>query len=89
VDEGTSSQAVERFDQLGGGMSPTDEQTTEEGGLPDKEGTATASLGGVLMDQWLERIEGDPAFLLRNQFMLEEKRALEQTGRELIETRPW
>ena len=89
VDEGMSSQAVERFDQLSGGMNLTDEQTTQEGGLPDQEGTATASLGGVLMDQWLERIEGDPAFLLRNQFMLEEKRALEQTGRELIETRPW
>ena len=89
VDEGMSSQTVQRFDQLGGGMSPTDEQTQEGGGLPDEEGTATASLGGVLMDQWLERIEGDPAYLLRNQFMLEEKRALEQNGRELMESRPW
>ncbi len=43
----------------------------------------------IMMEQWLDRIEGDPAFLLRNQFLIEEQRQLEQRGGALMENRPW
>ncbi len=43
----------------------------------------------IMMDQWLERIEGDPTYLLRNQFMLEERQEMQRNRRQLIETRPW
>jgi Ca-activated chloride channel family protein len=43
----------------------------------------------TVMDQWLEQIEGDPAYLLRNQFRIEEQLELQRNGRRLMETRPW
>jgi Ca-activated chloride channel family protein len=42
----------------------------------------------IMMEQWLEQIEGDPAILLRNQFLIEEQQ-LEQRGGTLMEDRPW
>jgi hypothetical protein len=42
-----------------------------------------------MMEQWLEQIEGNPAHLLRNQFIIEEQQELERRGRILMETRPW
>ena len=41
------------------------------------------------MEQWLDQIEGNPAYLLRNQFMLEEQRQMRVQGRPLREPRPW
>ena len=43
----------------------------------------------IMMEQWLERIEGDPAYLMRNQFMIEEQLEMQRRGRKLMETRPW
>jgi Ca-activated chloride channel family protein len=43
----------------------------------------------IMMDQWLEQIEGDPSYLLRNQFMIEERQELDRRGRTVMETRPW
>jgi Ca-activated chloride channel family protein len=42
-----------------------------------------------MMEQWLEQIEGDPTYLLRNQFLIEERRELQRQGRQLLEPRPW
>ncbi len=42
-----------------------------------------------MMEQWLEQIEGDPAYLLRNQFLIEERQELDRRGQMLMETRPW
>ena len=43
----------------------------------------------VLMEQLLEQVEGSPAYLLRNQFMLEEQRLLDDRGSRIYEPRPW
>jgi hypothetical protein len=83
-EQDTGSEAVEEFDQLdhdqhGGQPSPY----PREGGVPG------AMQAITLLEQWLNQIEGDPVHLLRNQFMLEERRALSRQGGQLIETRPW
>jgi len=41
------------------------------------------------MEQWLEQVEGNPAHLLQNQFMLEERRMINQQMAPLHEPRPW
>jgi Ca-activated chloride channel family protein len=43
----------------------------------------------TVMEQWLEQIEGDPSYLMLNQFRIEEQRELQRSGRQLMETRPW
>ena len=42
-----------------------------------------------IMEQWLDRVEGDPGLLMRSQFMLNERREWEDSGRRLTEPRPW
>jgi hypothetical protein len=42
-----------------------------------------------VMEQWLEQIEGDPAYLLLNQFRIEEQQEYQRNGRQLMEARPW
>ena len=83
-----ASQAVEQFDQMGAG---TDEEDPDapEGGLPDEDAIPGTGISMTMMEQWLEQIEGDPAYLLRNQFLIRERQELEQHGRVLRETRPW
>ena len=61
----------------------------EPGELIDPDGDQGNGVSVIMMEQWLERIEGDPSYLLRNQFMIEERLELERSGRRLIETRPW
>jgi Ca-activated chloride channel family protein len=88
-DDAVASEAVDRFDQLQTGEEPGDEDDPP-GGMPDdEEGVAGSGISMIMMEQWLDRIEGDPAYLLRNQFMLEERQQLERKGRRLMETRPW
>jgi Ca-activated chloride channel family protein len=79
---------VEDFDQLG---QEPDEQADQENpeGLADAKGKPGAASGIPLMEQWLDQVEGDPADLLRNQFMLEESRAMRNSRGMLVETRPW
>jgi hypothetical protein len=79
---------VEQFDQMGKGMGEEDEEAPP-GLLPDEEGLKGSGVSMIMMDQWLENIEGDPAYLLRNQFMIEEQQQLNRRGRVLMETRPW
>jgi len=82
-----ASQAVEKFDQLGTG--PGENDTGKPEGLPDKDGKPGSGISMIMMDQWLEQIEGDPSYLLRNQFMIEERQELDRRGRMVMETRPW
>ena len=58
-------------------------------GLPDEDAIPGTGVSMIMMEQWLEQIEGDPAFLLRNQFLIEERQQLEQRGGALMESRPW
>jgi Ca-activated chloride channel family protein len=84
----TAPEAVERFDQLG---QEADEQGSEESPetLADASGVTGESEGIPMMEQWLEQVEGDPTYLLQNQFMLEEHQLMQRRGGRLIETRPW
>jgi Ca-activated chloride channel family protein len=76
--------AIEQFDQLGGQAGSQDNADAEGGGTPGARGDSTA----VLMEQLLDQVEGNPAYLMRNQFMLEEQRMSDKGGR-LYEPRPW
>jgi hypothetical protein len=87
-EQAAASQAVDSFDQLDTGSGEGDEGTPEDG-IPDKDGIPGTSISMTVMDQWLEQIEGDPAYLLRNQFKLEEQLEMQRNGRQLMETRPW
>jgi len=82
---GAMAEAVDEFDQQGEAPDPDAER---EGGEGDPEGPGRGNVS-PMMEQWLEQIEGDPGYLLRNQFMMEEQRALRQRGGALRETRPW
>ena len=44
-----------------------------------------------LIEQWLDMIEGDPNYLLRGRFMMEENRRAQErrAGIRLYEPRPW
>jgi Ca-activated chloride channel family protein len=87
-EDAAASQAVDQFDQMESGLGEEDLEAPPEG-LPDTEGMPGSGIPMTMLEQWLERIEGDPAYLLRNQFMIEERQAMEQYGRGLMETRPW
>jgi Ca-activated chloride channel homolog len=82
-----ASQAVDQFDQLGTAPGEGDSETPA--GLPDESGKPGSGISMIMMDQWLEQIEGDPSYLLKNQFMIEERLELDRRGRMVMETRPW
>jgi Ca-activated chloride channel family protein len=84
---GKSTEAVEQFDQQGEAL---DQDALTRGGeaMPEGEGKGSDA-SALLMERWLEQIEGNPAFLLRNQFLLEERRMQQQQGKPLREPRPW
>jgi hypothetical protein len=80
------NQAVERFDQQG---RPDEQNQGGRSELTDATGSAEgANAASLLMEQWLHQIEGNPAYLLRRQFGLEEQRLL-QRGGAAHEPRPW
>jgi len=83
-----ASQAVDRFDQMEAGLGEIDPDASEPG-LPDEEALPGTGVSMAVMEQWLEQIEGDPAYLLLNQFRIEEQQALYRNRRRLLETRPW
>ena len=84
---GEISEAVEEFEQMGRETIP-DAMEQGEGDEAHEEGSGSGR-SIVLMEQWLEQIEGDPAYLLQSQFYLEERRIMEQKGGRLRENRPW
>jgi Ca-activated chloride channel family protein len=79
-------EAVDEVDQMGNQPDPMERD--EQGG---------AALGGEpmmgpgigIMEQWLDQVEGDPSFLMRNQFMIEEAQYMRSRGGAIRETRPW
>jgi len=82
-----ASQAEEQFDQMESGLGETDPDSSEAG-LPE-DGIPGTGVSMAVMEQWLEQIEGDPAFLLFNQFRIEEQQEMQRNRRQLMETRPW
>jgi Ca-activated chloride channel family protein len=86
-EDAAASEAVEEFDQLGAGFG--EDQEIPQGMLPDPEGGEGPGVSMIMMDQWLEQIEGDPANLLRNQFMIREQQEMQNYRNRLVETRPW
>ena len=82
-----ASEAVDEFDQLGSALG--EDQELPPGEIPAEDGVAGSGVSMIMMEQWLERIEGDPAYLMRNQFMIEEQLEMQRRGRRLMETRPW
>ncbi len=85
----TEQAAVEKFDQQGDQSSPDAEQIPDnetEGG-DDAQSSGKGAMS--LMEQWLQQAEGNPAYLMRNQFMLEEQRAISKRSVPLREPRPW
>jgi hypothetical protein len=79
------SEAIERFDQQG--LDYNKEQGAGVAATAEGQNKPTQSI--QLLELWLDRIEGDPAQLLRNQFWLEEQRAMAQEAGALVEIRPW
>ena len=87
-EEAAASQAVDQFDQMGSGLGEEEPDASQAGQLQE-DGIPGTGISMIMMEQWLEQIEGDPAYLLRNQFMIEERQELDRHRRELMETRPW
>ena len=87
-----ASRAVDRFDQLGRRSEGAEDATT-----PPAPGFGPGGQGGsigmmpteMLVEQWLDRIEADPARLLRNQFRVEEQREWQSSQGSLLEPQPW
>ena len=81
--------AIEQFDQLG---KEADTEATEQGeseGAGEDPSSSGGSSQTLLMEKWLEQVEGNPAYLLKNQFMLEEQRVMSTQGGLIREPRPW
>ncbi|MCB1750574.1 MAG: tetratricopeptide repeat protein [Gammaproteobacteria bacterium] len=80
-------EAVEHFEQLGETRDQESEGGSAETG-EEGEGTA-ADAASLLMEQWLHQIEGNPAYLLRQQFGQEEQRLIRLQRGPVSEPRPW
>jgi Ca-activated chloride channel family protein len=85
---GSEAETVEEFDQLGE-QPEEDAQERNPDAMADARGEPGPAFGMPLMEQWLEQVEGDPSYLLRNQFMLEESRTMQSLRGMMVETRPW
>ena len=81
----TETEAVDRFEQIGDTMDQEGEGRAQQTG---EEGAGTAAAASLLMEQWLQQIEGNPAYLLQRQFSQEEQRLMRQQG-VINEPRPW
>ena len=81
--------AVENFDQLGAQGSEESQREGQEESLTNLETRRSGQGAMGLMEQWLEQAEGNPAYLLRNQFLLDEQRAVMSRTAPLREPRPW
>lgn len=76
--------AIEQFDQLGRQDGLEDGNAPLPGDVPGRDRRSMI----LVMEQLLDQVEGDPTQLMRNQFMLEEQRMDQNSGR-LYEPRPW
>ena len=78
--------AIEQVDQMGD-QAESDEAESGESGDPTGGGSGGSPM--MLMEQLLDRVEGNPAYLMKNQFMLEEQRMMSDQRGQLYEPRPW
>ena len=85
--KGGRAEAVDQFDQLG--QQPLSDAEREQGGAPAFGGVPLPGPGMGILEQRLQHVEGDPGFLMRNQFLLEETEFLRSAGGPLGESRPW
>jgi len=85
---GQDAAAIDWFDQLGSQPDPAAEEGPEGAGKEAADDAQGRGPGGAL-EQLLEQVEGNPAALLRNQFILEEQRLMGAQGGRLYEPRPW
>lgn len=89
LNEDVASDTAREFDQLGEGPDPDAETGEQTPAFSDEVGMLGAGYNDEVMEQWLERVEGDPGVLMRSQFMLNERRQWEESGGRLVEPRPW
>ena len=80
---------MEKFDQLGAQSSDESQRAGEEESLSNQPASQSGRGAMGLMEQWLQQAEGNPAYLMRNQFLLEEQRAVSTRSAPLREPRPW
>jgi hypothetical protein len=77
-------------------QQPSDGEGGESGDMASEDASpgtdstrAVKGLDGPMMEQMLDRAEGDSRILLRNQFKNEERWERERRGGWLVEPRPW
>ena len=78
--------AVDDVDQMG---DMPDMREQGEMGANAMSGEMSMGPGMGILEHWMEQVEGDPSYLLRNQFMLEEAQYMRSRGGPARETRPW
>jgi Ca-activated chloride channel family protein len=79
-------EAVDSVDQMGN--LPEQSESGDEG-APALGGELSFGPGIAVMEQWLDQVEGDPSYLMRNQFMIQEAQQMRSRGGAVQETRPW
>lgn len=75
--------ALDQVGQAPGSNEPGDDGASALGGNP------AAGPGMAILEQMLEQVEGDPAYLMRNAFLLEEAKYKRSRGGVAVEIRPW
>ncbi len=84
---GQDAAAIDWFDQLGN--QAQDQEQDPERLAQQAQEDAEGHGPGSALEQLLDQVEGNPAALLRNQFILEEQRLMGAQGGRLYEPRPW
>lgn len=87
--EGQDAGAVtlEQLDQAGNAPDHNTEDKNE--GVAALGGVSAMGPGMAILEQWLNQVEGDPAYLLHNAFRFEEERYRRSKGGIVQESRPW
>jgi len=78
--------ALDQLDQVG--KAPDRGESGEEGAAA-LGGHPAVGPGMAILEQWLDQVEGDPSYLMRNEFMIDEAQYLRSRGGSAREIRPW
>lgn len=82
--------AVERFDQLEGQPGAPPRAEASDGRAASVAGRESIAGPGLeVLERRLQQVQGDPTQLIRNQFRVDEIRAIQGTAGRWRETRPW
>jgi TatD family hydrolase len=86
--EGQDAAAIplNELDQAG---KASDDSKSGEEGLAALSGSPAIGAGMAILEQMLEQVEGDPSYLMRNAFLLEEAKYKRSQGGMAWEVRPW